>query len=68
MRVVIISGEKQGQNIADRLLAKDEYHMMFRAAEHRVTFIEEDEVIDRTRFFDIFVKRNSASVSYLMNS
>lgn len=45
MRVLIISGEKQGQNIADRLLAKDEYRMMFRSAEHRVTFIEEDEVI-----------------------
>jgi len=45
MRVLIISGEKQGQNIADRLLAKDEYHMMFRSAEHQVTFIEEDETI-----------------------
>ena len=45
MRVLIISGEKQGQNIADRLLAKDEYHMMFRSAEHQVTFIEEDEVL-----------------------
>jgi amino acid transporter/K+/H+ antiporter YhaU regulatory subunit KhtT len=45
MRVVIISGEKQGQNIADRLLAKDEYHMMFRAAEHQITFIEEDEAL-----------------------
>jgi amino acid transporter/Trk K+ transport system NAD-binding subunit len=41
MRVLIISGEKQGQNIADRLLAKDEYQMMFRSAEHQVTFIEE---------------------------
>ncbi len=45
MRVLIISGEKQAQNIADRLLAKDEYHMMFRSAEHQVTFIEEDEAI-----------------------
>ena len=45
MRVLIISGEKQGQNIADRLLAKDEYQMMFRSAEHQVTFIEEDEAI-----------------------
>jgi amino acid transporter/K+/H+ antiporter YhaU regulatory subunit KhtT len=45
MRVLIISGEKQGQNIADRLVAKDEYHMMFRAAEHQVTFIEEDEAL-----------------------
>ncbi len=43
MRVLIISGAKQGQNIADRLLAKDEYHLMFRSAEHQVTFIEENE-------------------------
>ena len=43
MRVLILSGEKQGQNIADRLLAKEEYQMMFRSAEHQVTFIEEDE-------------------------
>jgi amino acid transporter/Trk K+ transport system NAD-binding subunit len=43
MRVLIISGEKQGQNIADRLLAKDDYRMMFRSAEHQVTFIEENE-------------------------
>ena len=45
MRVLIISGAKQGQNIADRLLAKDEYQMMFRSAEHQVTFIEEDEAL-----------------------
>jgi Trk K+ transport system NAD-binding subunit len=45
MRVLIISGQKQGQNIADRLLAKDEYRMMFRSAEHQVTFIEDDEAI-----------------------
>jgi amino acid transporter len=45
MRVLIISGKKQGQNIADRLLAKDEYQMMFRSAEHQVTFIEEDEAL-----------------------
>ena len=43
MRVLIISGGKQGQNIADRLLAKDEYQMMFRSAEHQITFIEENE-------------------------
>jgi Trk K+ transport system NAD-binding subunit len=43
--VLIISGEKQGQNIADRLLSKDEYQMMFRSAIHQVTFIEEDEAI-----------------------
>ncbi len=45
MRVLILSGEKQGQNIADRLLAKDEYQMMFRSAEHQVTFIEENEAL-----------------------
>jgi amino acid transporter/Trk K+ transport system NAD-binding subunit len=42
MRVLIISGKRQAQNIANRLLAKDEYRMMFRSAEHQVTFIEED--------------------------
>jgi Trk K+ transport system NAD-binding subunit len=45
MRVLILSGDKQGQNIADRLLAKDEYQMMFRSAEHQVTFIEEDDAL-----------------------
>ena len=45
MRILIISGKRQGQNIADRLLEKDEVHMMFREAEHQITFIEEDEKI-----------------------
>jgi amino acid transporter/Trk K+ transport system NAD-binding subunit len=45
MRVLIISGTRQAQNIANRLLAKDEYRMMFRAAEHQVTFIEESEAL-----------------------
>lgn len=43
MRVLIISGDRQGQNIADRLLAADEYRLVFRSAEHQITFIEEDE-------------------------
>jgi len=43
MRVLIISGKRQGQSIANRLLAKDEVRMMFRSAEHQITFIEEDE-------------------------
>ncbi len=43
MRVLIISGGMRGRNIADRLLAKDEYRLMFRTAQHQVTFIEEDE-------------------------
>ncbi len=43
MRVLIIDGGKLGQNIAKRLLARDEYRLVFRTAEHQVTFIEEDE-------------------------
>ncbi|HKK27390.1 MAG TPA: amino acid permease [Gemmatimonadota bacterium] len=43
MRVLIISGGRQGRNIADRLLAADDYRLVFRAAEHQITFIEEDE-------------------------
>jgi amino acid transporter/Trk K+ transport system NAD-binding subunit len=43
MRVLIIDGGRQGQNIATRLLARDEYRLLFRTAEHQVTFIEEDE-------------------------
>ena len=43
MRVLIIDGGQQGQNIAKRLLARDEYRLVFRVAEHQVTFIEEDE-------------------------
>jgi len=42
MRVLIIGGKRQGQNIAQRLLAKDEYRMMFRSAEHQISFVEED--------------------------
>jgi Trk K+ transport system NAD-binding subunit len=47
MHVLIISGDKQGRNIADRLLARDEFRLMFRSAEHQVTFIEEDEALCR---------------------
>jgi amino acid transporter/Trk K+ transport system NAD-binding subunit len=43
MQVLIISGNRLGQNIANRLLAKEELRVMFRSAEHQVTFIEEDE-------------------------
>ena len=45
MRVLIVSGKRQGQNIANRLLAKDEVRMMFRSAEHQITFIEEDAAL-----------------------
>jgi amino acid transporter/Trk K+ transport system NAD-binding subunit len=43
MRVLIIDGGRQGQNIANRLLAKDDYHLVFRSSEHQITFIESDE-------------------------
>jgi Trk K+ transport system NAD-binding subunit len=43
MQVLIISGQRQGQNIANRLLAREKYRVMFRSAEHQITFIEEDE-------------------------
>lgn len=45
MRVLIISGGKQGRNIADRLLAKDELRLLFREAQHQITFVEEDPAI-----------------------
>ncbi|GAB4368252.1 MAG: hypothetical protein Kow0042_09310 [Calditrichia bacterium] len=43
MRVLIINGGRLGQNIANRLLARDEYRLVFRSSEHQLTFIEEDE-------------------------
>lgn len=43
MRVLIISGGRLGQNIAERLLARDETRLGFRAHEHQITFIEPDE-------------------------
>ena len=43
MRVLIIDGGPMGQNIAKRLLAKEEAYLAFRTAEHQVTFIERDE-------------------------
>jgi len=43
MHVLIIDGGISGQNIAERLLAKDEYRLVFRSAEHQITFIEQDE-------------------------
>jgi Trk K+ transport system NAD-binding subunit len=43
MHVLIIGGGKQGRNIADRLLAQDEYRMIFRSAQYQITFVEEDE-------------------------
>ncbi len=43
MRVLIIDGGSQAQNIATRLLAKDELRLAFRESEHQLTFIEADE-------------------------
>ncbi len=43
MRVLIIDGGHLAQNIANRLLTRDEYRLVFRSSEHQLTFIEEDE-------------------------
>jgi Trk K+ transport system NAD-binding subunit len=43
MRVLIIGGGTQGSNIADRLLTRDEFRMVFRSSEYQITFIEQDE-------------------------
>jgi Trk K+ transport system NAD-binding subunit len=43
MQVLIIDGGKLGQNVANRLLARDEHRLMFRTSEHKITFIEQDE-------------------------
>ena len=37
--------DKPLESIANRLLAKDEVRIMFRSAEHQITFIEEDQVV-----------------------
>lgn len=44
VRVLIIGGGTQGSNIADRLLQRDEFRMVFRSSEYQITFIEEDAV------------------------
>lgn len=43
MQVLIIGGGNQGINIADRLVKQDEFRMVFRSAEYRLTFVEKDE-------------------------
>ena len=43
MRVLIIGGGTVGQNIAQRLLARDEVRMVFRSHQHQITFVERDE-------------------------
>jgi len=42
LRVLIICGGQQGRNIADRLLAMDEHRLLFRTAQHQITFVEQD--------------------------
>jgi amino acid transporter/Trk K+ transport system NAD-binding subunit len=44
LRVLIIGGGSEGSNIADRLLQQDEFRMVFRSSEYKLTFIEQDEV------------------------
>jgi len=43
MNILIIGGGNLGTNIADRLLKKDEFRMVFRSAEYQITFIEQDD-------------------------
>ncbi len=45
MRVLIIDGGRIGRNIARRLLTEDEFRLIFRSAEHQITFIEQDEAV-----------------------
>lgn len=47
MRILIIDGGRQGRNIARRLMTEDEFRLIFRSAEHQITFIEEDEATCR---------------------
>ena len=44
MRVLIVGGGRVGQDIAQRLLARDETRLGFREHEHQITFIEPDPV------------------------
>jgi len=43
MNVLVIGGGNLGSNIADRLLKQDEFRMVFRSSEYKITFIEQDE-------------------------
>lgn len=47
MRVLIVGGGNKGQSVASRLMARDEHRMVFRSAEHQVTFIEKNEELCR---------------------
>jgi len=43
MQVLIIGGGQLGRSIADRLLAQDEFRMIFRSSQYQITFVEKDE-------------------------
>ena len=43
MNILIIGGGNLGTNIADRLLKKDEFRMVFRSAEYQITFVEQED-------------------------
>ncbi|MBD3418439.1 amino acid permease [Candidatus Micrarchaeota archaeon] len=43
MQVLIIGGGKHGGSIADRLVAEDEFRLIFRSSQYQITFVEEDE-------------------------
>jgi amino acid transporter/Trk K+ transport system NAD-binding subunit len=43
MNVLIVGGGNQGSSIADRLLKRDEFRMVFRSSEYQITFVEQDE-------------------------
>lgn len=58
MNILIIGGGNLGMNIADRLLKKDEFRMVFRSAEYQITFIEQDnercEILEKRYNVPIF--------------
>jgi amino acid transporter/Trk K+ transport system NAD-binding subunit len=68
MRVLIIDGGKQGENIASRLLSRDEYRLMFRSAEHQITFIEENEArcLELEQRYNVPVFQGDGSKSELL--
>lgn len=43
MRVVILGGGRHGKSIANQLMMKDEHRLIFRSAEHQITFVEKEE-------------------------
>jgi len=45
MKVLIIGGGRHGRSVANQLLIKDHMRLMFRSAEHQITFVEKDELL-----------------------